>query len=194
MSRSALKKPRQKKCKAASCREWFRPQNTLQQVCSPRCALELARAQQAKAERQQLRERKEKLKTRTDWLRDAQKVFNAYIRARDAEKPCISCGAPPSGNRNGGSTRDAGHYRTVGACSALRFDEANVHSQCVSCNQHKSGNIVEYRISLRQRIGDAELERLEFTNPLRAWSIEEAKEIKREYQAKRREFLSRESM
>jgi len=177
-------KPRPKKCKAKGCENRFQPRNTLQQVCGPRCAIEYARDQEVKAERKALRERRERLKTRTDWLRDAQREFNRYIRLRDQHRPCISCGAPPSGNRNGGSTRDAGHYRTVGACSALRFDEANVHAQCVACNQHKSGNIVEYRINLRQRIGDEELERLETTNPLRAWSIEEAKSIKAEYRDK----------
>lgn len=149
--------------------------------------VEKQREQQRKQNRREIRERKQKLKTRTDWLRDAQNAFNAYIRARDAGKPCISCGKPLKqagcGSR-GDKGFDAGHYRTVGACSALRFDELNCHAQCVACNQHLSGNIVEYRINLRERIGDAELERLESTNPLRSWTIEEAKSIKAEYKAK----------
>ena len=28
-----------------------------------------------------------------DWLKDAQKAFNAFIRERDRDKPCI-CGQP----------------------------------------------------------------------------------------------------
>ena len=140
--------------------------------------------EQRKAKKRELKQRREKLKSRTDWLREAQQVFNAFIRERDKALPCVSCGKPPSGNRNGGSTRDAGHYRTVGACSALRFDEHNVHAQCVECNQHKSGNLIEYRIGLRQRIGEAGVEALETTNPLRRWTIEEAKTIKAEYKAK----------
>ncbi|MCX2780409.1 recombination protein NinG [Microbulbifer thermotolerans] len=162
-----------KKCK--NCGEKFRPFQTLQKACSVACALSLSRKDAAKRERRALRERRQKLKTRADWLREAQAEFNRYIRLRDAGKPCISCGRFHSGKY------DAGHYRSVGACSALRFDEANCHRQCVPCNQHKSGNIVEYRINLIRRIGAEEVERLETTNPLRAWTVEEAKAIKAHY-------------
>lgn len=92
-------------------------------------------------------ELKEKTKTHSMWLNDLQKVFNQYIRVRDKGKPCISCDTPLIGKY------DAGHYMSVGAYANLRFNEDNVHGQCVHCNQHKHGNQVEYGIRLPLRIG-----------------------------------------
>lgn len=166
---------KQKKCR--HCGEKFKPFQPLQKACSIPCAQALARMEVQRKEKRALRERRQRLKTRSEWLKEAQAEFNRYIRLRDANKPCISCGRFHAGKY------DAGHYRSVGACSALRFDEANCHRQCVPCNQHKSGNVVEYRINLIRRIGAEEVERLETTNPLRAWTIEEAKAIKAHYRA-----------
>lgn len=93
------------------------------------------------------RELKEKLKTKSQWLSDLQKVFNEFIRLRDKNKNCISCGKPLIGKY------DAGHFFSVGAYPNLRFNEDNVHGQCVECNQHKHGNISEYSIRLPIMIG-----------------------------------------
>ena len=134
--------------------------------------------EQRKAKKRELKQRREKLKSRTDWLREAQQVFNAFIRERDKALPCVSCGRHHQGKWN------AGHFRSVGACSALRFDERNVWKQCEPCNSHLSGNITEYRVELVRRLGEAGVEALETTNPLRRWTIEEAQQIKAEYKAK----------
>lgn len=122
------------------------------------------------------RKRKEKLKTRSDWLREAQKEFNRYIRLRD-NCVCISCQKPL------GSKYDAGHYRSVGAHPELRFCEENVHSQCVHCNQHKSGNAIDYRINLINKIGLERVEWLEGAHELQKLNIEQIKEIKQKYKA-----------
>jgi len=76
----------------------------------------------------------------------------------------------------------------VGAAPQLRFDERNVHKQCVPCNQHKSGNAIEYRIGLCRRIGQTVVELLETSNEIKRWTIEEAKEIKATYKAKLKEL------
>lgn len=78
---------------------------------------------------------------------------NKYIRKRDEGKPCISCG------NNKGS--EAGHYIAVGQCDALRFDLDNIHLQCHSCNYHKHGNQMQYRLNLVNRIGAERVEALE---------------------------------
>ena len=80
-------------------------------------------------------------------MRELQRTFNKYIRLRDKGKPCISCGRPLR------EKYDAGHCFSVGAYPNLRFNEDNVHGQCVSCNQHKHGNVTEYTINLPKRIG-----------------------------------------
>jgi hypothetical protein len=155
--------------------------------CSPECAAEYAKRQRVRkgrAEgrqiRSQIREQREKLKTRQQWLKEAQSEVNKYIRYRDelAGLPCISCGRHHSGSY------DAGHYRSVSAAPQLRFDEANVHRQCVPCNQHKSGNAIEYRKGLVARIGAQEVERIESDSRVVKWSIEDAKRIKAEYKDK----------
>lgn len=83
----------------------------------------------------------------------AQKVFNAWIRERDKDKPCISCGK--------GRVENAGHYLSQGHHSALRFDEKNTNGQCIRCNLYLSGNLINYRRGLVERIGEAAVVGLE---------------------------------
>lgn len=47
-----------------------------------------------------------KLETIPELTKKAQAAFNRYIRLRDREKPCISCGKPLGGEPN---SYDAGH-------------------------------------------------------------------------------------
>ena len=75
----------------------------------------------------------------------AQSVFNKWIRERDKELGCISCGA---------KVDHAGHYFSSGHYSALTFDEDNVHGQCLRCNNFMHGNLINYRMGLVDRYGD----------------------------------------
>ena len=162
-------------------------------LCSIDCAVLYGKAE---AERKQLRQkaearkngrkelaaRKAKIKTLSDWLREAQKSFNAFIRARDADLSCVSCGRFHQGKWN------AGHYRTVAAAGHLRFDERNVHKQCEPCNSHLSGNITKYREQLICKIGEQLVCELENDNRTHRWTVEELAAIKKEYAAKYREL------
>ena len=103
------------------------------------------------------KEKLKSLKTRSEWLKELQVIFNRFIRLRDAGIPCISCGAPDDGSRQ----MQAGHYKTVGAHPALRFDESNCHSQCSRCNNFLSGNLLPYRVALIAKVGQTEVDRLE---------------------------------
>lgn len=174
-----------KACKV--CRAKFEPRQPMATVCSPACALSLAQSKRAKAEKvAQVQERRadkakrEKLKTKGDWTREAQTAFNAFIRARDAGKPCICCGRTGAGEVHGGEW-DAGHYRSRGAAPHLRFDERNVHAQLKQCNRYASGNIVGYRAGLIERIGLEAVEALEADQAPRHYSIEELRGIKAHY-------------
>lgn len=133
------------------------------------------KAEKEKKERAKHKEAKEKLKSRGDYAKEAQAEFNRYIRLRDGKHPCISCGRHHSGQYH------AGHYRTVGGHPELRFNEFNCHKQCSVCNNHKSGNIVEYRINLKTRIGEQQLDWLEGPHETKKYTIEELKEIKFKY-------------
>jgi len=145
--------------------------------------LEKARQTKERQERKELRARKERLKTRSDHAKDAQAEFNKYIRLRDDRLPCVSCGRHHSGQYH------AGHYRTVGSHPELRFNELNCHKQCSVCNNHKSGNIVEYRINLLQRIGSVKLEWLEGPHEPKKYTIEELKAIKAKYKERCRKLV-----
>ena len=161
--------------------------------CGPSCLIAHTKAKQAekqaRAKRREIRQAKERLKTRSDWMKEAQQAFNAYIRARDAGKPCISCGAVASneGYMSWGNCH-AGHYRSIGACPELRFEESNVHNQCAKCNIYKSGNVVEYRINLIKRIGLDQVEWLEQDHDPKKYTIDDLKEIRDKYRAMKREL------
>ena len=170
---------RAKKCRG--CGEKFTPVRPLQIACSPNCAFVVARSNGQKKARREYREAKERIKTRSQWLKEAQISFNAYIRARDAGKPCVSCGST-TGKRN------ASHYRSVGACSELRFCEINVHVACEKCNSWLSGNITEYRIAL-VKMG-IDLDWLEGKHEPLHLTIDDIKEIKARYTRLARELTN----
>ena len=178
-----------KKCRVATCRASVVPSRRGQAVCSPACALmdgprhaPKARKALADIERKDIKVRKEKLKSRADHLKDTQQAFNAWIRARDAVLPCVSCGRHHEGQYH------AGHYRTVGANPELRFEPLNAWKQCAPCNNHLSGNLINYRISLLQRIGEEKVAWLEGPHEAKKYTVEELKAMTAEYRAKTREL------
>jgi len=176
-----------KKCR--ECKRPFEPYNSLQVACSTTCALAIGKRQterktrqESKAKRRWVREQKERLKSRADHLKEAQQAFNAFIRERDRDQPCISCGTYAAGQFH------AGHYRTTKAAPELRFDELNCHKQCAQCNNFDSGNIVEYRINLIARVGQKAVDYLEGPHEPKKYTIEDVKQIKAHYRAKTREM------
>ena len=108
-------------------------------------------------------------------LEKTQNVFNAFIRARDKELGCISCGA---------EVEQAGHYHSQGHHSALRYDPINTNGQCRRCNMFLSGNLIKYRQGLVRKYGEQtvlELEEKANTNRLKKWSRAELEEIITKY-------------
>lgn len=174
------KNPKAKPCEV--CERLFVPDRMGQLVCRPACAMKKVR--QAKVqERAKFRTRKEAIKTIPVLIKEAQREFNAYIRERDAGKPCICCGLPLGTGEVGGAY-DAGHYRSTGSASHLRFNEDNCHAQRKQCNRYGAGRAVDYRIGLLHRIGPAKLESLESSNTPHKWTREELIQIRDTYRAK----------
>ena len=179
-----LKQPKQKKCKA--CRNEFVPTRPMQKVCCGDCAISLGNLKKAKRERTQAaQERKEtkvkleKRKSRSDWAKEAQTAFNRWVRLRDADKPCISCGRHHTGQYH------AGHYMSRGARPELAYEPLNCHKQCSPCNTHLSGNIALYRQSLVREIGIEKVEWLEGPHEPKHYSADDLKAIQATYPAKR---------
>ena len=183
---SEPKKTKQRKCRCG-CGQTFTPRNSLQVAATPECALKLARKkreagerQAAKVARKATREAKEKLKTRADWMREAQAAVNAYVRERDKDLPCISCGRFHEGQWH------AGHYLSRGAHPELALDPRNIYRQCAPCNTHLSGNQVKFRLGLIARVGTELVEWLEGPHEAKRYAVEEIKAIRDKYRAELR--------
>jgi hypothetical protein len=171
---------KQKTCKA--CRQKFVPSRPMQTACTPACAIAIAerkRAKQAQQEasksRKEARQRLEAVKSRADWLRDAQAAVNRYVRLRDRDKGCISCDRPATW----GGQWHASHFRSVGAASALRFNLWNIHKACSICNHYLSGNLSAYRPRLVALIGQDRVDWLDSQNQVVRYDVEYLKKIKR---------------
>lgn len=134
-----------------------------------------------KAIRRKLKQDKEALRPRSWYIKELQKHFNKFIRLRDYELPCISCGRHHQGQYH------AGHYRTVGSSPELRFDELNCHKQCAPCNNHMSGNIVNYRPNLITKIGQQKVDWIEGPHEAAKQSIDELKALISHYKEKIKE-------
>lgn len=181
------KNPKSKPCEV--CQNLFVPDRMGQVVCSPACAMKKVRQEKVQ-ERAKVRTRKEAIKTIPVLIKEAQREFNAYIRARDADQPCICCGQPLGTGEVGGSF-DCGHYRSTGSASHLRFDERNAHAQRKVCNRWGAGRAVDYRMGLVARIGLVAVEALESDNAPRKWTREELIAIRDTYRAKLKELKGR---
>lgn len=155
---------KQKRCEV--CKSQFTPFNSMAVVCSPKCAIEYARKDAAKAQRKidrinakaekdrKAKERQQKAdfrKTDVKWLKaKAQELCNKYIRLRDKDYGCISCDKPKDWN----GQWHASHWKSVGSRPDLRFNEDNIHKACSQCNLWLSGNPIPYREELLRRIGE----------------------------------------
>jgi uncharacterized Zn finger protein (UPF0148 family) len=173
-----MPKLKNKKCKM--CKVVFMQERFGQVICGTSCVLDMLKAKEArKRETQRKANKKELQESRQDlkwWLKKTQADCNAYIRERDRDDGCISCG-----------TRKpvqycAGHYRPMGVNSALRFSPLNIHKQCNrNCNMAKSGNLTKYRPRLIKKIGLDMVEWLENNHETKRWTIEECKELRKAF-------------
>jgi len=121
--------------------------------------------------------KKESLKTKQTYIKELQVIFNRFIRLRDKDENCISCGKP-----NG--SEQAGHYRSTGSCPELRFCEDNVHGQCIRCNMHLHANLINYRLGLIERCSLALVDWLELNHEPKHYTINELIELKEYYRKK----------
>ena len=189
-----MKDHKPKKCK--DCKEEFQPFKFAQPRCVP-CAIskgrsdakkkqEKKRADSVRSFNKETKRRKAALKGKSEFKKEAQVAFNAFIRERDEKLPCISCGRDSKKKVLTGAIFHAGHYRSRGANPELSFVEDNVHKQCAYCNKDLSGNMTNYRVSLVKKIGSERLEWLEGPHELTRYTKEDYQKIKTLYRLKLR--------
>lgn len=141
-----LSRPKPKKCK--QCGELFIQQRMGQKTCDYQCALAFNRVKETQelkrkrlAQSRELRARKEALKTPHQlWSAECKRAQDAvclYVRVRDRDEACISCGrsvAEVESVFSSGGYWDGGHYLAKGSHPELRFNTWNIHKQCKTCN------------------------------------------------------------
>lgn len=187
-----MRKKLKRKCKI--CGERFETYDSFRQWCSPECGVTLAKQKQAKqrekaehekvrSEKARIRSVKEGLKTHNQFIKEAQSAVNKYIRVRDENKECISCGTPLISEKLGGGF-DAGHFRSRGSAPHLRFYTLNIHGQCKRCNRWLGGNYHEYRIGLIERLGIEKVQTIESDQRPRHYSDDDLRRIKRIFERK----------
>ena len=104
--------------------------------------------------------------------------FSKFIRERDKNNPCISCGKVRS-------SYHCGHYIPKSRGEQFYFNEKNCHKQCVYCNLFLSGNLAKYRLGLIKKIGLKEVEEIEKLPPITdKRSAEFYKDLAKEYRLK----------
>jgi hypothetical protein len=181
------------------CKEW-KPVETMLKVplgafCNVdhayKYAAEKSQAKRTKEVKRDIRQKKETLLTARDWIKKAQAAVNPYIRLRDKDKPCISCGGSveeiesEQGWKVGGCW-DAGHYRSRGAAGHLRFNVLNISKQCKRCNggsgkhSRKRDTVdKQYRINLIAKIGEDKVLELDNNNEIRRFDINYLKRLQK---------------
>ena len=178
-----------KKCRQCKCE--FLPFNSLQKVCGAKCANDFAIAErekkEAKAKNDEVKRVRHKLKQlsmkdKAVARRAAVKEFNAFVRERDKDLPCISCQRHHEGQYH------AGHYKPKGSNRHLEFNELNTNKQCSTCNNYLSGNLVEYRKNLIDKIGLDKVEWLEGPHEQTNYTADDLWKIRDEYKAKLKEL------
>ena len=166
------------------CKTKFEPVRFNQKYClEPECVRVWVESEKAKQWKKTKAKAKLELMTLSDYLKLAQITFNKYINLRDKDKPCISCDKPITGRVN------ASHFWNANNHYNVRFNEDNVHSSCITCNQFLSGNLLEYRTRLISKIGEQRFNILESeSKKTRKFTIEELKEIIKEYKQKIKQY------
>lgn len=139
--------------------------------------------------RKEKKEFYEKNKSIAKLKSEARAAFQKWVRMRDANLLCISCGRDAE-------TWDGGHYYKAELYSRLIFHPVNCNKQCKYCNKYLDGNESGYRTGLLKKYGQETIDNLDLLavddKKLGAyhWTREQLIEIKNTYleKIKNKEF------
>lgn len=173
----------QRKCK--HCKTKFNPYTSFQKYClqTDECIAENNKQHKAKKSRELKKTFRENDKSTL--LKLAENVVNTYIRLRDLEKPCCSCG------HFGDRQFHSGHYMNVGGHQQLRFYTLNIHKQCSICNNWKSSNNQQYRPFMINKYGLDFVEKLESNNERGHYTVEYLQRLIKVFRKKIRLYKSK---
>ena len=135
-----------------------------------------------KAYNKQVAKERQEMKENTIKTRKAaaKKYCHLYIRVRDQNLGCISCGKALELGKF-----DAGHYMESGNFSFTRYHELNIHGQCEHCNRYKGAALISYDKNLRLKLGDEKVDWIhENKNKVIKRTIEDYRDIEKYYKDK----------
>ncbi len=126
--------------------------------------------------------RESKLQDLPHQIKLTQQAMNKMIRLLDADKPCVSSGAPA-----GTYQMTAGHFLTVAAYPELRFIPLNIHGQSLSDNcgqqKYKKGDSATVRqgfeAEIARRYGAEALEWLLSPHPAGNYTCDELADLRK---------------
>ena len=88
-------------------------------------------------------------------------AFSRYIRLREADDngyvSCVTCGT----TRHWQDGIHAGHFIAKSRGNAIYMHPENVHPQCVRCNLHLHGNLIQYTLYMIEQYGQEKISELE---------------------------------
>lgn len=168
------------RCLNPNCKDKFTDKYFLQKYCMVKteCIGLYLESTKAKRQKQIKKDIDNKVKIFKENLHDyeaeARKYFQKWIRIRDKNEGCVSCGKKDS------AKYDGGHWWKAELYSGLIFHEWNCNKQCSRpCNKDLMGDPSNYRIGLVKKIG--------LENVL--W-IEENKDRLRQYKFSKQELIN----
>lgn len=138
------------RCK--NCKQIFEPKHFNQKYCfDPECVKVWVEKAKEKNWKKLKKRMKAELETTQSLMKKCQMYCNRFVRLRDKNKPCISCGGDL------GESFDAGHYFSSGGHKSTTFDLDNIFGQCKRCNRFLHGNLIGYQQGIAERIGTERL-------------------------------------
>lgn len=145
-----------KTCK--NCSKKFEPSRPLQSVCSSRCAYEYTLKLKEKKAKEDVKRMAANLETTSELRQTLQTLINKIVRQIDYGQPCISCGIVKA-------QMQAGHFwhKSKNGERAVTFHLFNLWGQCVYCNMHQGGNLLNYSRGIVKNFG---AETLQFMHDL----------------------------
>lgn len=168
-----------KECGYSECENKFIPQRPMQTTCSVSCAIKFNDEKEVKKRVKQMESNVTKLSV---YKGLARQTMQRWVRLRDEQLPCISCGTYVT------NQWDGGHYYKAELYSGVIFNEINVNKQCCECNgDNMHGNPIEYRKGLIRKYGEAkvmELDVLAIQKKQYSWTRDELIEITNKYKLK----------
>lgn len=134
---------------------WVKHSNTMSKCCWPKCQKEHEKNLKAevkkkkedlkvKSEIKRLKALTKKRFTRSNLIKEADRVCSIYIRERDKWKPCITCWVPWNETHQNWHFMSRRHFNT-------RWVESNMAWQCPKCNCWGAWEQYEFALALEKQ-------------------------------------------